>query len=140
MARISWDEYFMSLANEAAKRSTCDRLSVGCLLVRDKRVVGTGYNGSVSGREHCDDVGHLYNAEQRCIRTVHAEQNAIADCAKRGVATDGATAYVTHEPCENCTKLLLQAGVVRIVFRSAYENKYNQHFIGDVEWHHLKAE
>ncbi|WP_340163339.1 deoxycytidylate deaminase [Bacillus licheniformis] len=135
----NWDNYFMGLAEQASKMATCDRLHVGCVLVKDKRVISTGFNGSVSGHPHCDEIGHLYNEERRCIRTVHAEQNAIIDCAKRGVSTKGAAAYVTHEPCEHCTRALAQAGITKVLFKHTYQNKWNEHFNKDMEWIKLEA-
>lgn len=138
--RPSWDEYFMKLAEVAAEMGTCDRLRVGCVIVKNKRVIATGFNGSVSGQPHCDDVGHLFNDEGRCIRTVHSEQNAILQCAKNGIATDGAVAYVTHEPCEYCTKTLIQAGIKKVYFLNSYENKYNANFNNGIEWIHFSYE
>lgn len=135
MVRISWDQYFLKIAQEVSERSTCDRLHVGCVIVKDNMIVSTGYNGSIKGHDHCDDVGHLYNNEGRCIRTIHAEQNAII-FAKESL--EGCTAYVTHEPCETCTKLLLQAGIVKIVFKHKYDNKYNKNFIKDIEFIHYE--
>lgn len=135
--RKDWDEYFLDIAEKVAERSTCDRLHVGCLIVKDKHIVSTGYNGSIKGAPHCSEAGHLYNDQGRCIRTIHAEQNAII-FANRDEMQE-ATAYVTHEPCETCTKLLIQAGIKRIVFRHGYENKYNKEFIPDyVSWEHYK--
>lgn len=110
----------MGVAEQVSTMATCDRLKVGCVLVKDKRIIATGFNGSISGHDHCDDVGHLYNDEGRCIRTVHAEQNALIQCTKYGVPTDGAIAYVTHEPCEHCTKLLAQAGIKTVYFNKKY--------------------
>lgn len=136
-SRPSWNEYFMKLAEVAAEMGTCDRLKVGCVIVKDKRVISTGFNGSVSGQPHCDDVGHLYNEQGRCIRTVHSEQNAILQCAKNGIATDGAVAYVTHEPCEYCTKTLIQAGIKKVYFLHPYKNKYNKNFNSGIEWVHF---
>lgn len=117
--RKSWDSYFMNIAKSVAERSTCDRLSVGCVIVKDNRIVSTGYNGSVSGNEHCDDIGHLM-VNGRCVRTVHAEQNALL-FAKESLYKS--TAYVTHEPCETCLKLLVQAGVTRIRYLNEYHNE-----------------
>ena len=131
MERTIWDTYFLDIADMVAARSTCDRLRVGCVLVKDRRIVATGYNGSIKGHPHCDEVGHLLNEQGRCIRTIHAEQNALLH-AKEDL--DGATAYVTHEPCETCTKLLNQAGIRRVVFRRAYPNKWNEHFKKGMEW------
>lgn len=119
MSRESWDSYFMRLAVIVASRATCDRANVGCVLVRDNRIVSTGYNGSVSGAEHCDDVGHIMR-EGHCIATVHAELNAILYCALEGVSTKDTTAYITHFPCLNCSKALIQAGVRAIYYQNAY--------------------
>ena len=133
----NWDVYFMNIAKEASKMATCDRLHVGCVLVKDRRVIATGFNGSVSGHDHCDDVGHLYNEEGRCIRTIHAEQNAILQCARYGIPCEGATAYVTHEPCEVCTKMLAGVGVKVVVFEKPYNNKHNKNFNLDLSWYQL---
>jgi dCMP deaminase len=136
--RKSWDAYFMSIAEKAAERSTCDRANVGCVLVKENKLLSTGYNGSIKGHDHCDDIGHLLNDQGRCIRTIHAEQNAFAFADREELK--GSTAYVTHEPCENCTKLLVQAGIIRIVFKKKYFNKFNHHFIGNTEWVHFEDE
>jgi dCMP deaminase len=132
--RPSWDEYFMDSAERLATRSTCDRLSVGAVLVKENRIVASGYNGSVSGQPHCDDVGHLKNEEGRCIRTIHAEMNVLLDCAKRGVSAEGGTIYVTHEPCEHCSKHLVQAGIKTVIFKEPYPNKYNREFVQGIEF------
>src|SRR5690554_4901845 len=100
--RIPWDQYFLSQSLVLSLRSTCERLMVGAVIVRNKRVIAGGYNGSVSGEDHCIDVG-CYLEEGRCVRTVHAEMNAILQCAKFGVQTDDAEIYVTHFPCLKCT-------------------------------------
>lgn len=113
--RLSWDDYFLEIATVVAERATCDRAHVGCVLVRDKRILSTGYNGSPSGQPHCDDEGHLLVAGH-CVRTVHAEVNAVIQAARHGVGTEGATAYVTHSPCYECAKVLVTAGVARIVY------------------------
>jgi dCMP deaminase len=133
--RKSWDEYFMSIAVMVAERSTCNKLHVGCVLVKDNRIISTGYNGSIRGHDHCADVGCLLNDEGRCIRTVHAEQNVVLLAL---ASTEGATAYVTHEPCETCTKLLNQAGVKRVVFANAYKNTRNQEFIDGMTFEQLR--
>jgi dCMP deaminase len=96
--RPSWDDYFLQIAFTVAQRSTCDRAHVGCALVRDRRILTTGYNGAPAGLPHCDDVGHLL-VDGHCVRTLHAEQNALIQAALHGVSTEGATAYVTHQPC-----------------------------------------
>jgi dCMP deaminase len=117
--RPDWDTYFMKIAQDVAARSTCDRAFVGAVLVREKRILTTGFNGSPAGLPHCDEEGHLM-VEGHCVRTIHAEANAIIQAALHGVSTKGATCYVTHFPCINCTKMLINAGVVRIVYDNAY--------------------
>lgn len=119
--RIPWDQYFMLQAVLLSTRSTCNRLSVGATLVRDRRIIAGGYNGSVSGDDHCIDVG-CYMRDGHCIRTIHAEMNAISQCAKFGEATDGSEIYVTDFPCLQCTKTLLQAGIVKINYLRNYHN------------------
>ena len=119
--RQTWDEYFLEMATHAATRATCDRLHVGCVLVRDRDVLATGYNGSIAGTPHCDDVGHDM-VDGHCVATVHAEQNAICMAARNGHATRGATAYVTHYPCWLCFKLLAQSGIVRVVYGTKYRD------------------
>ncbi|MCH4168642.1 MAG: ComE operon protein 2 [Streptococcaceae bacterium] len=121
MERIPWDQYFMAQAVLLALRSTCPRLSVGATVVRDKRIIAGGYNGSVSGEVHCVDEGCKI-VDGHCIRTIHAEMNAILQCAKFGVSTDGAEIYVTHMPCVHCTKQILQAGIRKIHYLNDYHN------------------
>ena len=113
--RIPWNQYFMTQAVLLSTRSTCKRLSVGAILVRDKRIIAGGYNGSVSGDVHCID-DDCYLVDGHCVRTIHAEMNAILQCAKFGVATDGSEIYVTDFPCLQCTKMLLQAGIQKIYY------------------------
>lgn len=117
--RPDWDSYFMKIASAVSERSTCDRAFVGCVLVRDKRILTSGFNGSPAGQEHCDEAGHLM-VDGHCVRTIHAETNAIIQAALHGVSTKGSTCYVTHFPCINCTKVLINAGIVRIVYGQAY--------------------
>ncbi len=117
--RPTWDEYFMKIAEDVAVRSTCDRALVGAVLVKEKHIIATGYNGSPKGLEHCDDIGHLI-VEGHCVRTVHAEANAIIQAAVYGLATKDALCYVTHFPCLICTKMLINAGVKRIVYKNDY--------------------
>lgn len=119
MARPSWDEYFMELAQVVAKRSTCNRRSVGAVMVRDKRILTTGYNGSPPGQPHCHDVGCLM-LEGHCVRAIHAEQNAIIQAAMYGIDLRGSTCYVTSAPCVHCSKMLIAVGVKRIVFLEDY--------------------
>ena len=117
MSRPSWDEYFKEIVQVTAKRSPCERLQVGCLLVKDNRIVSQGYNGFLPGCQHQSIVrdGH----EQA---TVHAEQNAISDCAKRGVSCENCTAYITHYPCIICCRILLAAGITKIKYINDYRN------------------
>ena len=117
--RTSIHKYFMDIANLVSTRGTCDRKQVGCILVKDKRVIATGYNGSITGAEHCDDVGHLMDNDH-CVRTVHGEINAIAQCAKYGISCEGATAYCNTLPCWNCFKALANAGVIHIYYKDSY--------------------
>ena len=115
--RIEWDEYFMSIAFLISSRSSCDRLHVGCVLVKDTRIISVGYNGFLPKVPHISKVrdGH----EQW---TVHAEQNALSDCAKRGISCENAIAYITHYPCINCAKILIAAGIKEIKYHSNYKN------------------
>lgn len=118
--RKSWNEYFMEITEMVASRSTCDRAFVGCVLVnKDHRIVSTGYNGSVAGNPHCSEVGHTMR-DGHCIATIHAEMNALLYCAKEGIPVKGCTAYVTHFPCLNCSKALIQAGIEKIYYKNAY--------------------
>lgn len=120
--RATWDQYFMNIAKEVATRSTCDRKFVGAVIVRDKNILSTGYNGSISGLPHCDEVGHLME-DGHCIRTVHAESNAIVQAAKNGTRIDGAGIYVTASPCWPCFRLIANAGMKRIVFGEFYRDQ-----------------
>ncbi|WP_270383205.1 ComE operon protein 2 [Ligilactobacillus salivarius] len=119
--RIPWNQYFMLQAVLLSLRSTCERLSVGAILVRDKRVIAGGYNGAVSGDDHCIDVG-CYVVDGHCLRTIHAEMNAVLQCSKFGIPTDGAEIYVTDFPCLQCTKSLLQVGIKKIYYMRNYHN------------------
>ena len=119
--RASWDEYFMNIAREVATRSTCDRKFVGAVVVRDRSILATGYNGSIKGLPHCDEEGHLME-EGHCVRTVHAEANAIVQAAKNGMRIDGADIYVTASPCWGCFRLIANAGIGRIVFGEFYRD------------------
>lgn len=117
--RPDWNLYFMKFAEAASTRGTCKRLAVGAVIVVDKQVVATGYNGSAPGQPHCLDVG-CDMEDGHCVRTIHAEMNAIAQAAKRGVRIDGATVYCTAAPCWPCFRVLLNAGVKHFVYASAY--------------------
>jgi dCMP deaminase len=119
--RASWDEYFMAIAREVATRSTCDRKHVGAVIVRDKMILTTGYNGSIRGLAHCDEEGHMLE-DDHCVRTVHAETNAIVQAARNGVRLEGGHIYVTASPCFGCFKLIANAGLGRIVFGEFYRD------------------
>lgn len=126
--RPTWDEYFMEIALVAGKRSTCDRGRAGSAIARDKQILVTGYAGSPKGLPHCDDVGHQMKAtihedghqSQHCVRTAHAEQNAICQAAKLGIAIDGATIYCKMTPCAVCAKMIINAGIKRVVCEKKY--------------------
>ena len=122
MARVDWHTYFMNIALQAATRSTCDRKHVGAVIVRDKTILSTGYNGSIRGMPHCDDVGHLMDNDH-CVATVHAEANAIIQAAKNGVRIDGAELYTTASPCWNCFKLVANAGICTVYYGEFYRDQ-----------------
>jgi len=121
--RPSWDEYFLNIVKIVGTRGTCDRGKAGCVIVRDKRILSTGYVGSPTGTAHCDDIGHEMHTviqedgtkSRHCIRTTHAEQNAIANAARFGVRLDGATLYCHMTPCYACAKMIINAGIKRVV-------------------------
>ena len=128
--RPSWDEYFMDIARQVATRSTCLRRHVGSLIVRDKRILSTGYNGAPRGMEHCDVVGclrdklHIPSGErQEICRGLHAEQNAIIQAALHGVSVQGGTIYVTHQPCITCAKMIINSGIGRVVCANSYPDE-----------------
>jgi dCMP deaminase len=121
MNRISWNQYFMAQSHLLALRSTCTRLAVGATIVRDKRIIAGGYNGSIAGGVHCIDEG-CYVIDNHCVRTIHAEMNALLQCAKFGVPTEGAEIYVTHFPCLQCCKALIQSGIKKVYFAESYKN------------------
>ncbi|MDR1005440.1 MAG: AAA family ATPase [Bacteroidales bacterium] len=126
--RPTWDEYFMDLADAAARRATCNRGRSGCVIVRDKQVLVTGYVGAPMGLPHCDDVGHLFKqtthengvTTTHCVRTVHAEQNAICQAAKRGISIEGSTLYCRMTPCRTCAMLIINCGIRRVVCEKRY--------------------
>jgi dCMP deaminase len=120
--RADWDNYFMSIAQVVATRSTCQRKYVGAVLVRNRTILSTGYNGSIRGMPHCTDVGHMME-EGHCVATIHAEANAIIQAARNGVMIEGATNYVTASPCWSCFKQLANAGVQRICYGEFYRDE-----------------
>lgn len=127
MSRVSWHEYFMNIATQVATRATCSRKHVGAVIVRNKTIISTGYNGSPRGLPHCDDVGHELKdlgGRQSCVRTVHAEANAIAQAARYGSGTEGASIYTTASPCYDCAKIIINAGIVAIYCKEFYSSRY----------------
>ena len=120
--RKGWDQYFMDIGREVASRATCDRKHVGAVIVRDRNILSTGYNGSISGMPHCDEVGHMME-NNHCIGTIHAEANAIIQAAKNGVMISGASIYTTASPCWPCFKMIANAGIQRIVYGEFYRDE-----------------
>ena len=120
--RVDWHTYFMNIARQAGTRATCDRKHVGAVIVRDKTILSTGYNGSIRGMPHCDDLGHMIENDH-CVATVHAEANAIIQAAKNGVRIDRAEIYTTASPCWNCFKLIANAGIGAIYYGEFYRDE-----------------
>ena len=126
--RPSWDDYFIEIANTVAKRATCDRGRSGCVIVRDKQILVSGYVGSPMGFAHCDEIGHQMkkmihedgSETNHCVRTVHAEQNAICQAARRGIALEGSTLYCRMTPCRTCAMLIINCGIKRVVCEKKY--------------------
>jgi dCMP deaminase len=126
--RPSWDEYFMEIAHTVSKRATCNRGRSGCVIVKDKQILVSGYVGSPVGLPHCDEVGHQMkkmlhedgSISEHCVRTVHAEQNAICQAAKRGIALEGSTLYCRMTPCRVCAMLIINCGITRVVCEKKY--------------------
>jgi dCMP deaminase len=127
--RPSWDQYFMLITRQVADRSTCNRAQVGAVIVRDKNILATGYNGSPAGLPHCMEVGCLIyesrtpsgEIEENCFRTIHAEINAIAQAAKNGSSIREADIYITHTPCIHCFKVLINTGIKRVLYEKPYK-------------------
>lgn len=125
--RPSWDEYFLKVAMLVSERATCPRMHCGCVLVKEKQILSTGYNGSIPGDGHCEDDGCMI-VDNHCIRTIHAEMNAILQCSSHGISTQGSTAYITNMPCTNCSKALITAGIKEIVIFSDYHDTLAEKF------------
>jgi dCMP deaminase len=132
MNRVSWDRYFMNLAAQAATRSTCPRKHVGAVIVRDKAILSTGYNGSIRGAPHCTEVGCLIE-NSHCVRTVHAEANALIQAAQHGVRLEGSVIYVTASPCFNCFKLIANAGIRSVFYGEFYRDERVLEFAGQAK-------
>ncbi len=128
--RPGWDEYFMDVARTVATRATCPRASVGAVLVREHRILTTGYNGAPRNVAHCAEIG-CELVDNHCVRSTHAEANAVVQGALHGVGLEGATAYCTHQPCVNCAKLLISAGIVRIVYDAPYADAFSQRLLAE---------
>lgn len=120
--RASWDDYFMAIAKVVSSRSTCDRKFVGAVIVRNRTILSTGYNGSIRGLPHCSEVGHMME-NNHCVATIHAECNAILQAARNGVMIDGSTLYVTASPCWNCFKAAANSGIQRICYGEFYRDE-----------------
>jgi dCMP deaminase len=137
--RLSWDQYFLMITRQVAERSTCLRAKVGAVIVRDRSILATGYNGAPAGMPHCLDVGCLIyrsetpdgELEENCFRTIHAEINAIAQAARNGSAIRDASVYITHSPCIHCLKTLVNTGIKHIF----YEKPYKLHTLEDIVRH-----
>ena len=120
--RVSWEQYFMNIAKEVATRSTCDRKHVGAVIVRRKTILSTGYNGSIKGLDHCDEVGHKME-NTHCVRTIHAEANAIVQAARHGIRIEDSEIFVTASPCYDCFKMIANSGINKIYFGEFYRDE-----------------
>ena len=129
--RISWEKYFMNIAKEVASRSTCDRKNVGAVIVRDKTILATGYNGSIRGLDHCDEKDHEME-NGHCIRTIHAEANAIVQAARHGVRIEESTIYVTASPCYDCFKMIANSGIIAIYYAEFYRDERIKKYAADL--------
>ncbi len=131
--KISWDTYFFEILNAVSQRATCNRGRSGALIVKENRIIATGYVGAPAGSQECDEIGHLFEERQdkqgkttkHCIRTIHAEQNAIAQAARFGVSTNNAVIYCTMEPCINCAKLIIASGIKKVNALYAYQSSHH---------------
>jgi dCMP deaminase len=119
--RLPWDEYFMTIAQVVASRATCDRKHVGAVIVRDRTILSTGYNGSIRGLPHCDEAGHMMENDH-CVATIHAEANALVQAARNGVGIEGAAIYITASPCWSCFKLIANAGIRQVFYGEFYRD------------------
>ena len=132
LERPSWDAYFMQIAHLVATRATCPRRSVGALIVKDRHILATGYNGAPSGLPHCPEDGGINDWPKgclragHCIRSLHAEQNALLQAAKFGISCDGATMYVTCQPCNACAKMVINGGISRVIYEGDYPDDFSK--------------
>ena len=120
--RVSWAEYFMNIAQEVSTRSTCSRKAVGAVIAREKTILSTGYNGSIKSADHCDDTGHEMENDH-CVRTIHAEANAIVQAARHGIRIENSEIYVTASPCYDCFKMIANSGINKIYFGEFYRDE-----------------
>lgn len=139
ISRPSWDEYFMEMAFLTAKRSTCLRRKVGAVIVKDKHIIATGYNGAPRGLKHCDELGGCLREKLKVpsgerhelCRALHAEQNAIIQAASLGQSVEGSTIYITHQPCSICSKMIINAGIENIVVKEGYPDKFAKKILAE---------
>ncbi len=138
MPRPTWDEYFIEITLDVSRRATCLRAQVGAIIVKDKRILTTGYNGAPKGLPHCLDEG-CEIVGGHCVRSLHAEQNAILQGALHGVSLEGGTIYTTHQPCHTCAKMIINAGLVRVVYAGHYPDPLAMEYLGmaNVQIDHL---
>jgi len=129
--RDSWDIYFLKIAHQIATRATCDRKHVGSLIVRNKAILATGYNGSIRGMAHCDDAGHMMR-DSHCVRTIHSEANALVQAARNGARVEGAIIYCTAFPCWECFKLITNSGIQEIVYDEPYRTEYSYTLVSQI--------
>lgn len=128
--RPTWDEYFMEIARQVAQRSTCPRASVGAVIIRERRILTTGYNGAPEGLLHCLEAGCIIE-DDHCQRSLHAEQNAIIQAALHGVSIAGGTTYITHQPCNTCAKMIINAGLKRVIYAGEYPDQLARNFLAE---------
>ena len=141
MTRSNWEEYFMNIAKQVASRSTCDRKHVGSVIVRNKTILSTGYNGSIRGMPHCDEAGHMIENDH-CVATIHAEANAVLQAAKNGVMIEGAEVFITASPCWICFKMLANTGIKKIYYGEFYRDEriFDVAKKLGIELHHIKVD
>lgn len=146
--RLTWDQYFMTITQQVAERSTCNRAKVGAVIVRDRNILATGYNGAPAGMPHCTEAGCLIyesktpygEVEQNCFRTIHAEINAIAQAAKNGSNIKDSSIYVTHTPCIHCIKVLVNTGIKRVYYESPYKLDTLEEILRNTQVHMEKVQ
>ena len=146
--RLTWDQYFITITQQVAERSTCNRAKVGAVIVRDRNILATGYNGAPAGMPHCTEAGCLIyesktpygEVEQNCFRTIHAEINAIAQAAKNGSNIKDSSIYVTHTPCIHCIKVLVNTGIKTVYYESPYKLDTLEEILRNTQVHMEKVQ